>query len=216
MLDHAVLYLWYRDGCAVTADHYARLVDIEGRHRVIPLDVSGRPGAIDLGKYAGEPRWEGPDAALYRWAASAAFVPARRYFVVEWDTLATMPLREWWGERCCDSAWAVVAAANPTGEWAWWEHVPRLPAPIRPHAAGFCPFGVQVLSLEALKALAEVEPAAGVFCELRQASYLRWLGVSPAVREPAGHGEAWCRDVRYTGGRGLWHPIKEMVACPST
>lgn len=211
MHDHLTLYLWYRRDCPVTADHLARLRAIEGADRVIELDVSGRPGAIDLGPYVGEDRWQGPDAALYRWARSAAFVPARRYFVVEWDTLAAMPLRDWWGPACYDADFAVVAAADPNGSWDWWAHVPRLPAWIRPLAAGFCPWGVQVLSLRALQALADAEPVPHVFCELRQATYLAAAGVRPVARGTGGPGEVWCRDVVPRDGPGIWHPCKSLL-----
>lgn len=214
MLDHLVLYLWYRPDCPVTADHLARLRAIEGPGRVLPLDVSGRPGAIDLGPYATEDRWQGPDAAVYRWARSRDFVPARRYLVVEWDTLATMPLRDWWGDACYEADLGVVRVATLGDGWTWWEHRSRLPGPVQPHAAGFCPYGGHVLSRRALTALAESDPVPGVFCELRAASYLGAAGITATVRPGGRKRTVWIGDTRLPShrGPGVWHPVKGPVA----
>jgi hypothetical protein len=211
MHDHLVLFLHYRKACNVTADHLFRLRDIEGPERVIPLDVSGRLGAIDLGPYAHEPRWHGPDAAVYRWTRSPAFVRARRYFVLEWDALVTMPLRDWIGDRYdADLAATSVGDMATHPAWQWWGDLAYLPAPVRAHAACLCPFGVHLISGRCLEAVAEMDPAPGVFCELRLASYARAAGftLTPFRHDAPGH--AWIDPVHPTDRPGVWHPVKVL------
>ncbi len=213
MHDHLTLYLWYRRACPVTADHLSRLRDIEGPDRVIPLDVSGRPGAIDLGPYAHEPRWQGPDAAIYRWARSPSFVKARRYVILEWDCLVTMPLRDWIGDRYdADMASTSVGDMATHPAWQWWGDLPYLPASVRAHAACLCPFGVHLISGACLGAVVESDPVSGVFCELRLASYARAAGFALEAFRRDAPGHAWIDPVHPTDRPGVWHPVKSLPA----
>lgn len=210
MRDFVALFLYYGGrplSDPVTADHLSRLVAIEGEANVIPIDVSSAEG------------WHGPDAKVYEWAKSPAFVPAKRYAIVEWDALATMTLREWWGE----AAWAADAAAvwtldcvDDDPNWVWWGDIAKLPPAYRPYAAGFCPFGVSLLSHDALRAAAESEPAPGVFCELRLGTYLAYHGFE-VERKGKGlrGGPVWCSpemDPASCTTPGLWHPVKTLAA----
>lgn len=215
MLDHLTLFLWYRRHCPVTAAHLFRLRDIEGPDRVIPLDVSGQPGGIDMGPYAHEPRWHGPDAAVYQWARSPAFVPARRYFVLEWDALVTMPLRDWIGDRY-DSDLSATSVGDPESlpDWDWWRDIPSLPAAIRPHAAALCPYGAHLISGRCLQAVVESDPAPGVFCELRLASYAKAAGFDLTPFRPDAPGHAWLDDKAPTDRPGVWHPVKSLPPAP--
>lgn len=209
--DHLTLYLHYRRHCAVTADHLARLQAIEGADRVIPLDVSGKPGAINLGKYASEARWEGPDAAIYRWARSPEFVPARRFFVLEWDALVTMPLRDWIGDRY-DADLASTSVGDPASHpgWIWWGDLAYLPASVRAHASCLCPFGTHLLSGRCLEAVASMDPVPGVFCELRLASYAKAAGFTLTPFRRDAPGRAWLDPQRPTEAPGVWHPCKSL------
>lgn len=211
MHDHLTLYLHYRRHCPVTDAHLARLREIEGEDRVVPLDVSGRPGAIDLGPYAHEPRWHGPDAAVYRWARSPAFVPARRYFVLEWDVLVNSPLRDWIGDRY-DAALAATSVGDPAThpDWEWWQDLPLLPGYVRARAACLCPYGAHLISGRCLEAVVEQRPVPGVFCELRLASYARAAGFEPTAFSPDAPGRCWLDPMAPSSRPGVWHPVKSM------
>jgi len=182
--------------------------------------VSGvhRLGAVDYGPYANDTVWQRGDAALYQWARSPEFVPARRYLIAEWDVLATMPLADWWGEACYDADHGTVSAVTPETDpsWSWWDHVERLPERFRSYASGFCPFGFQALSRRALDALADSRPVPGVFCELRQGTYLRAAGIVPTVRRTNGPLDVWCRPemIAVRPGPGVWHPVKRQEESP--
>lgn len=213
MLDHLTLYLWYRKSCPVTAAHLARLREIEGADRVIPLDVSGlpRPGAVRLGPYANESRWHGPDAVVYQWARSEAFVPARRYFVIEWDALVNSPLRDWVGDRY-DADLAATSVGDPASlpAWKWWQDLPLLPAYVRAKAGAMCPYGAHLISGRCLEAVVEQRPVPGVFCELRLASYARAAGFNLTPFRPDAPGHAWLDDKAPTDAPGVWHPVKSL------
>lgn len=211
MLDHLTLYLHYRRHCPVTDAHLARLREVEGDDRVIPLDVSGRPDAIDLGLYDHEPRWQGPDAAVYRWARSPSFVPARRYFIIEWDALVNMPLRDWIGDRYdADLAATSVGDMATHPDWTWWQDLPLLPAYVRARAGCMCPYGVHLISGRCLEAVVEQRPVPGVFCELRLASYARAAGFELTPFRPDAPGHAWLDDKAPTDRPGVWHPVKTL------
>ena len=59
-------------------------------------------GAIDVDllskRWSSEDKWGSADSILYRWFLHGG-VRAQRYLMLEWDTLATAPVKEFFGEQ---------------------------------------------------------------------------------------------------------------------
>ena len=68
--------------------------------------------------------------------------------MLEWDTLATMPVKEFFGELWDrDVVGTSVKLHETHPEWQWFrEQMHLLPPPLRQHAAGIVPFNGLLLS----------------------------------------------------------------------
>ena len=95
---------------------------------------------------------------LDRWFLHGG-IRARRYLMLEWDTLATMPVKEFYEELWDGDAVATsVKLIETHPRWQWFrQQLHLLPPHLRQHAAGVVPFNGLLLSHRALAAVVEAE-----------------------------------------------------------
>jgi glycosyltransferase involved in cell wall biosynthesis len=174
-------------------------------------------GAIDVSllsrQWADEDKWSSADSILYRWFLHGG-IRARRYLILEWDTLATMPVREFYGDLWDRD---VVATAVKRWEthprWHWFHQQSHLLSPqLRPHAAGVVPLNGLLLSHCALCSVVAANPPPGIFSELRIGTLLRAAGfefheLPPEKRRMNSFHHL---NVEFDGVTpGIYHPIKQ-------
>lgn len=163
--------------------------------------------------------FENNDDRVYHWflnAGSKLPFPAERYLWVEWDTLVTQDVREWFGDL-----WDVGASAAGSvmvflrDPWVWFDQGnDRLDPFLRSKMMGVTPLSGILLSHAALKALVEVwrsHPVPNAFCELRVGTLLNAAGYPPAPR-PGGN-LTCVHDARLVRSDwrvvpGFYHPVK--------
>ena len=222
MLDCLILFL-HHDDSAVTRRHLA-LLRGNNPWPVVALcngSSSKVEGAIDVAKlssrWAGEDPWRGADSMIYRWFAHQPLA-ARRYVVMEWDALATMPvsayLEEVWDQ---DAAAANVHMPATRPDWPWFN---ELPAELRPFAAGVSPLNGVLISHRALAAVVGGEIPENLYSECRLGTLLRKAGFMPTSLPRAkaetnsfhpGHVLVNPR------APGIYHPVKRVyVLDPET
>ena len=139
-------------------------------------------GAVDVDllskRWSSEDKWGSADSILYRWFLHGG-VRAQRYLMLEWDTLATAPVKEFFGELWDrDVVGTSVKLHETHPEWQWFrEQMHLLPPSLQQQAAGIVPFNGLLLSHRALSAVVDADPPPGIFCELRIGTLLRSAGV---------------------------------------
>lgn len=218
MLDCCILFAHYRDD-PITRDHLDRLRRLNP-YPVVALGnaaLSCVEGTLDVsrlpGEWADEDLWAGADTFLYRWYRHGG-LRARRYIFLEWDTLATMPIRDFYAEVWdADAAGSEVKRIEADPGW-WFHQRDRLPEHLRRHAAGIVPLNGTLLSDRALAAVAAGPIPPGIFCELRLGTLLRAAGFEPvALPEAKGRMNSWNPAlVAFDPDRpGIYHPIKAAV-----
>ena len=158
-----------------------------------------------------EPKWHSPDTILYRWFLRGG-IRARRYVFLEWDTLATMPVREFYAEVWEEHAAAsTVKTIENDPDWYWFWQMGRLPSALRPKAAGVVPFNGLFLSHQALSAITSRPIPADIFCEFRVATLLRYAGFEPrpfpSAKQRMNSYERTLIDF-HQDRPGIYHPIK--------
>ena len=159
MLECCILFLHHRDD-PTTRTH----LDLLRRLNPYPVVAlcNAAPehvaGALDVARltaqWSGEDPWGGTDTVLYRWFLHGG-LHAERYIIFEWDTLATVPVREFYDEVWdADVAGAVAKRIERDPDWFWFHQIEQLPEPLRPHAGGLLPLNGTLLSHRALAAIA--------------------------------------------------------------
>ena len=176
------------------------------QHTERALDVSplSKEGPQESG-------WHGHDTMLYQWFLHGG-VRAQRYIYFEWDTLATMPVREFYDEVWDqDAAASTVKHIENDPNWYWFWQRDRLPEDLRVKAGGIVPFNGIILSHRALAAITTRTIPADVFCELRIGTLLRNTGFEPCSW-PAEKQSMNSYDrnlIQFDPDRpGIYHPIK--------
>ncbi len=219
-LECCILFFCHRDN-PVTRQHLEILRSVNpypvvaiSRNTVRPV-----PGSANL-----QPEDEGlsengrssVDMSLYAWFRHRG-LDAERYICLEWDTLATLPVREFYEEVWNEpvSAATVMLPENDP-HWYWFRQMSRLPDELRQYAAGLVPFCGTLLSHSALCDAVFRKPIpADVFCELRLGTLLRYQGY-PLTSLP----EIRRRTISYTeklinvstSGPAIYHPVKRLVS----
>lgn len=170
----------------------------------LDVDLLSKEGSL-------EPKWHSPDRMLYRWFRHGG-VRARRYVFLEWDTLATMPVREFYDEVWdADAAGSSVMRVEHEPGWYWFWQTCRLPPHLRAKAGGIVPFNGLLVSHRALAAVTSGAIPPNVFCELRIGTLLRHAGFEPRALPP-GKRQMNSHDRRFIDfgedRLGIYHPIK--------
>lgn len=216
MLECCILFAHYRDD-PTTRDH----LDLLRRLNPYPVVAlcNAAPecvdGALDVARltpqWAEEHPWSGADTILYRWFFHGG-LHAERYVFLEWDTLATTPVREFYDEVWdADAAGSVARRIENDPDWYWFHQVGQLPEPLRRHAGGLTPLNGTLLSHRALAAVAAGPVPLEIFCELRLGTLLRSTGFAlTELPEPKGRMNSYDRQlITFDAERpGLYHPIK--------
>lgn len=223
MLECCILFVHYRNDPTTQAH-------LELLRRLNPYPVvavcNAAPehvdGALDVAglttRWSDEHPWGGADTVLYRWFLHGG-VRAERYVLLEWDTLATMPVREFYDEVWdADAAGAVVKRIERDPDWFWFHQLGRLPEPLRPYAGGLLPLNGTLLSHRALAAVAAGPIPSDVFCELRLGTLLRSCGF-PLTELPEPKRRMNSYDSRLIAFDatlpGIYHPVKGAAPPPS-
>ena len=220
MVDCCILFLHHRDD-EVTR-HHLHVLRQMNPYPVVAIcrgSNSRVDGAVDVFRFddsrLGEDVWSSADATLCTWFRNRG-LDARRYIVFEWDTLATLPVREVY-----DEVWSLdVAAANvfrwpKDAEWNWFQQRDRLPMELREAAVGLMPFCGLMLSHRALAALAAFPFPPDVYCELRAGTILNSLGYTLGMlpehlRQTISWHPQFIRVARSVPG--VYHPVKSLSA----
>lgn len=215
-----ILFAHHRND-PVTREH----VEVLRRHNPFPIvpisnaAIHHLPGAIDVAdassEFSDEDPWEACDTMIYRWFRHARSVEAERYTYIEWDTLATMPLREYFADVWdADAAGAQVKTPRSHPYWEWFRRdLGKLPEPMRPHATAVVPVNGVLLSRRALEAVCRCQIPSSIFCELRLGTLLRSCGVAP-IEMPAhlAQSNGWRTDLTaVSASPGVYHPVKTLL-----
>ncbi len=124
MLECCILFVHYRDD--PTTRTYLDLLRRLNPYPVVALCNAAKEhvdGVLDVARlttrWVGEHPWSGADTILYRWFLHGG-LQAERYVFLEWDTLATMPVREFYDEVWdADAADAVAKRIEDDPDWIW-------------------------------------------------------------------------------------------------
>ena len=166
-------------------------------------------------EFAGENKWWGSDATIYCWFRHCRSVEAERYAVIEWDTLATMPLEEYYAEVWdADAAAAEIKTPASDPNWEWFRlHGGRLPQDLRPFAAGLVPFNGTLLSHRAMEKVCGMQIPHNINNELRLGTLLRAGGFALRTMPPAKAAtNNWRADLITVGDTpGVYHPVKTIL-----
>ncbi len=141
----------------------------------------------------------------------------KKWWIVEWDTYCSMPIREYyrdvWHRPFVASE--VYSTKRPV-DWHWFHNIKDLPADCQPYAMGAVPF-LYLISEEALTAVCEYmirKPLLVPNNELRFASIANRCGFPPFAFTPPGNQISWIRPASRPIGRGIYHPVKHLVSSP--
>lgn len=216
MLECCILFSHYSN--SQTTQHHLEVLRERNPYPVVAVCNGAAErveGALDVSRLselgAQESRWHSPDTILYRWFLHGG-LRARRYIFLEWDTLATMPVREFY-----DEVWDEAAAASTVKrieddpDWYWFEQRDRLPEDLRAKAGGVVPFNGIMLSHRALAAITARPIPPDVFCELRIGTLLRNAGFEPCSlpREKRVMNSYERSLIQFDPNRpGVYHPVK--------
>lgn len=215
MLEYVILFAHY-DASAVTRRHLEILGSVNPCP-IIPVCSGGSSrvaDAVDVSqldnRWADEDPWRAADTLIYRWFARRPF-DARRYIFLEWDTLATLPVREYYREVWdADAAASAVYTPRTYAGWPWFR---ELPAELRPYATGLSPLNGVMLSHRALSAVCAGPLPGNVFCECRLGTAVRRAGFEPVALPPAKaatNGFRRSHIVLNPRVPGLYHPVKHV------
>ncbi len=201
-------------------------LDILRRHNpadpIIPIcKGASEPveGALDVAKlssdFTDEDKWLGSDTMLYLWFRHCRNVEAERYAVIEWDALATLPLREYYAEVWgADAAACQIKTPETTPHWDWFRlHGSRLPGHLRSYAAGLVPFNGTFLSRRAMERISTMEIPPNLSNELRLATLVKASGFSLyQLAEHKAANNKWRADlITIRGTPGVYHPVKWLL-----
>lgn len=217
MVPLCILFAHHRND-AVTR-HHLEILRQNNPDPIIPVCHSPCDpveGAVDVSRFskrfAGDHPWMRGDALLYLWFRHSRTVEAERYAYIEWDTLATMPLREYYQEVWDgDAAGSQIKTPQTTPEWEWFKlHGPRLPERLKPFAMGIAPLNAVLLSRRALKSVCDSQIPRNVFSELRLGSLLSFNGIESKTFDStkAARNKWTSITVIPHGQLGLYHPVK--------
>jgi hypothetical protein len=181
---------------------------------VIPIhaaQLQHLPDAIDVGHLTSP--WHEADLAFIRWFLHRPF-DAKRYILMEYDTLATMPLWQFYGplwDKDVVVPHLRIRSHEPL--WEWFEHIPLLPPDLQPFAAGVSPMTAILLSHRAMLAISGM-PLPDVFSELRLGTLLRAAGMEMSVlpRDVAAniHWDPTLIQID-PDLAGVYHPVKVVI-----
>lgn len=212
MFELCILYLHHQDD-SLTRIHAELLQKHNHGAAFVPLTFrDGMQNAFrfpfDLHRTShGE--WGSADLLVYDWFKSKHKITASRYVILEYDTLATMPLKEFYQHVWDESA----AGAQPLikerdADWIWFRDLDEsTPLPL----GGFVPLCGILLSHDALSKmvnLAHLPPLAFLNSECRIATLARLAGCQLAkIRHDAETFISWTNVT--PDGPGIWHSIKD-------
>lgn len=216
-----ILFAHHRSD-AVTR-HHLHVLQQHNPHDPVVLLCNGSidplAGAIDVSQlsdeFAGENKWLGSDVMLYLWFRHCRNIEAERYAIIEWDTLATMPLREYYRDVWdADAAGCGLKTPQHSPTWEWFvAHGSRLPEPLRTHMVGLVPFNGILLSHRALEQICQQEIPRHINNELRLGTLLSTCGFQLKTIGPAAaSNNQWRADqIKISGRPGLYHPVKSIL-----
>ena len=220
MLDCCIVFTHYRDD--ETTRHHLELI-----RRLNPFPVvavcNASPerveGAVDVSllskRWSDENKWHSADTILYRWFLHGG-IRAKRYLMLEWDTMATMPVRDFYRDLWDkDVVGTSIKRIETHPDWQWFrEQLHLLPSNLRQHAAGVVPFNGLLLSHRALAAVVAADPPPGLFCELRIGTLLRAAGFDLHAMPPEKQrmNSFHPQNITFDGVTpGIYHPIKQRL-----
>ena len=228
-MDTCVLFVHHMND-EVTARHYALLRQYNPDVAAVPLCWAGSPhldGAVEIPAPVEEegpnPLWRNCDRMLYRWFESAHRLEASRYLIIEWDTLITQPLSEFYPAQAWNAGFAASAVyapqTIPSSEWGWWQELSEQQwQALGPYVRGCCPISGVLIErnlLERMSAAARLPVFHGMFCEARIATLAAYCGVEPIGIRPDCWGHIQCGDVE-PSGPGVWHRVRALTSATAT
>jgi len=216
-----ILFAHHRND-AVTRHHLRILQQHNPTDPIVLLcneSVDPLSGAIDVAQlsdeFAGENKWLGSDAMLYLWFRHCRNIEAERYAIIEWDTLATMPLRDYYRDVWdADAAGSELKTPQNTPDWEWFSECgSRLPEALRPHMTGLVPFNGILLSHRTLDRICNQEIPKHINNELRLGTLLSACGFQMrTIDRTTSSTNRWRADqITVTGKPGLYHPVKAVL-----
>ena len=215
-----ILFLHYRND-DLTRHHLSLIRTLNPEHPVIPIHhgvADPVAGSIDVGtdpqfaceRRGGRDAWKFCDAKIYQWWRRNPGV-ARRIVALESDTLATMPVREFYGDLWNSPAAAsVVITPESDPSWIWWPPAEPIPLDLLSFAGGVGPMSGLLLTDDTLRAVTESPMLPSrVISELRLGTMLRYLGI-PVSPFPADRTmDVQCSYTTVDPSRpSIYHPVK--------
>jgi hypothetical protein len=212
MNELCILYLHHKND-EVTRYHYSLLL----KHNLCPVvpifcrdanPVEPLENALEVRKTFSGVNWANADQILAEWYRTSR-IEAERYICLDWDCLATIPLKDWYKEVWNDDF--VGSEIRELGDgWHWFKDFDFLPAKYREYACGNAPCNGIMLSNRALNDFSQVPCIDNVFSEFRITTVLRSLGYEiKALPLDKAKFNVW-RNCPILDEPGLYHPVKEM------
>ena len=217
LVNRDLAILFFHHNCEeITRYHFEMLKFYNPGVPVVPV-VRGEAlhlsAAVDVQRddeWSHERNWEGADIALLQWFRQRSF-DAERYLWVEYDSLCSISLREWYADVWdADAAGARLETINP--DWYFWRDVQKLPPAYRAVAASFSPFNGIMVSHRALSEVSVRFYPKNVFCELRFPTAIRAAGFSLATLplQKGNSNRFRASDITVTESAGFFHPVKTI------
>ena len=212
MFDLCILYLHHKDD-SLTRIHARLMQKHNSGAAFVPLTFrQGMQNALRFPfdyRRAIHGEWGSADLLVYDWFKSRHKITASRYLILEYDTLATVPLKDFYHDVWDESAaGALPLTQERNPDWIWFKDLDSAsPLPL----GGFVPFCGIFLSHDALSKivkLAHIPPLAFVNSECRLATLARLVGCDLKKIHPRAETYISWTSVS-PDGPGIWHPIKD-------
>lgn len=158
-------------------------------------------------------QWWHSDKIVWEWLRRDEF-PAKRYAIIEWDMLCTIPFREFydlvWSK---DLAVSGIVRIEEEPSWCWFcqEHWPNINS-YGPNVFGIRPQAGILLSRATAMAMANEELKTDryghLFVEARIGAMAKACGIEPAIIRPGVEKMIVYHPRLTVTGPGIWHPVK--------
>lgn len=198
---------------AVMARHLALLKALNPNAEVVPL-------CFEPDRETRDWQWRNCDVLIYEWFIQVQ-PEHERFFIIEFDTFCTMPLKEFYGSAYDKPAvgsvivlpWShepVLGYGQPMREWHWFSHgdTPRL----YPFLRGLCPVCGAMFSRKCLAKMSSIyfsnREVDRLHAECRLGTLACMAGYEPERIREDSHLFILSKDLAPHQDRGIWHRVK--------
>lgn len=213
-MELCILFLHHGDN-ELSRFHANRFNKLNPRAALVPLTFNtGIPGAIrPIAARVEAEEWRNVDRLIYQWFQSLNAVAAERYLIVEYDTLCTIPVREFYRE-VWDAPLAAATIQTPEAnpDWWWFRNISD-PGRYNGNLAGLIPLSGVLMSRAVLAAIAPLASGPlydSMNCECRVGTLAKTVGFTAKKIRPNAS-DYISSNPRFPTGPGIWHSVKAKM-----